>query len=55
MEADRARKALDLARVGAADQENSLYKKNLQLAASSNRIEELMKELERKIDELKRT
>ncbi|KAM1049249.1 hypothetical protein ACFX2C_028372 [Malus domestica] len=55
VEADRAREALNLARVGAADQEKSLYKKNLQLAASSNRIEELMKEFERKTDELKRT
>ncbi|KAM1263309.1 hypothetical protein ACFXTH_028326 [Malus domestica] len=55
VEADRAREALNLARVGAADQEKSLYKTNLQLAASSNRIEELMKEFERKTDELKRT
>ncbi|KAM2968121.1 hypothetical protein FF1_028302 [Malus domestica] len=55
VEADRAREALNLARVGAADQEKSLYKTNLQLAASSNMIEELMKEFERKTDELKRT
>ncbi|KAM1677573.1 hypothetical protein ACFXTI_037675 [Malus domestica] len=44
---EEAREALDLARVAAADQEKSLHQKRLQLAASSNKIQEFVRELER--------